>query len=112
LTARELLDRFPEIPPDLLGEPALEQFAAVFDGLLRRARNPHACSAQYDAGNHYYLKLVGPLAIYGFGLATRERVLADVQALLDRHAADPQGFVAGLVPAGTGSREVRGPSCS
>jgi hypothetical protein len=112
MTVEELLDRFPEIPPDLAGEPALARFAEVFDGLLRQARNPSACATRHDAGNHYYLKLIGPLSIYGFGLATRERAIGDIRTLLDRHAADPGGFAASLVPPDAAEREVRGPGCS
>ncbi len=96
MTVRELATRFPEIPGDLLDEPTLERFAETFDELLRGARNPSACSAEHDAANHYYLKLIGPLSIYGYGLSTREQVLSELQGLLERHAADPQGFSASL----------------
>jgi hypothetical protein len=111
VTIQELTARFPEIPADLRGEPVLERFAATFDGLLRLARNPSNCARQHDAANHYYLKLIGPLAIYGYGLSTRPRVLADLQELLDRHDADPDGFAASLLPPDTAGSEVRGPGC-
>jgi hypothetical protein len=112
LTVRELVARFPEIPQDLHGEPILSRFAEVFGELLRAARTPSACATQLDAANHYYLKLIGPMSIYGYGLATRERVLADLKELLDGHEADPQNFAASLLPKHTADREVRGPGCA
>ncbi len=86
MTVQELVARFPEIPKDLHEQPILSRFAEVFGELLRGARNPGACAAQHDAANHYYLKLIGPVAIYDYGLSTRERVLAELRELLDRHA--------------------------
>jgi len=112
MTVQELITRFPEIPRDLHGEPLLARFAETFDDLLGVARKPSACATQHEAANHYYLKLIGPLSIHGYGLATRERALADLQELLDRHAADPKGFAASLLPEATAEREVRGPGCS
>ncbi len=112
MTVAELIARFPEIPADLREEPILRRFAATFADLLRVARSPSACATQHDAANHYYLKLIGPLSIYGYGLATRERVLADLTQLLARHEADPGGFPASLLPPDTADREVRGPGCS
>jgi len=112
MTVQELVRRFPEIPRDLHGEPLLARLAERLDDLLQVARKPSACATQYEAANHYYLKLIGPLSIYGYGLATRERSLTDMQELLGRHAADPQGFAASLLPETTAEREVRGPGCS
>ncbi len=111
MTVGELVARFPEIPVDLHEEPTVARFAEVFDDLLRAARSPSACATQHDAANHNYLKLIGPLAIYGYGLATRERVLADLQELLDRHEADPHSFATSLLPEDTADSEVRGPGC-
>ena len=111
MTVQELVVRFPEIPEDLHEEPTLSRFAEVFGDLLRAARNPSACATQHDAANHYYLKLIGPMSIYGYGLATRERVLADLQELLDRHEADPHSFATSLLPKDTADSEVRGPGC-
>ena len=98
MTVQELVARFPEIPEDLRGEPLLSRFAGVFDDLLGVARNPSACATQHDTANHSYLKLIGPMSIYGYGLSTREKVLAELQGLLDRHEADPHGFAASLLP--------------
>ena len=112
MTVRELVAKFPEIPKDLHEEPILSRFAEVFGELLGAARNPSACATGHDAANHYYLKLIGPMGIYGYGLSTRERVLAELQELLDRHETDPGGFAASLLPKDTAEREVRGPGCS
>ncbi len=112
MTVQELVARFPEIPKDLHEEPILSRFAEVFSELLLAARNPSACATQHDAANHYYLKLIGPMSIYGYGLSTREQVLAELQELLDHHEADPGGFAASLLPKDAAEKEVRGPDCS
>ncbi|HWP49782.1 MAG TPA: hypothetical protein VNM22_21680 [Candidatus Limnocylindrales bacterium] len=112
MTVQELIARFPEIPRDLHKEPVLAKFAATFGNLLSIAHKPSACSTQYDAGNHYYLKLIGPMDIYRYGLSTREKVLKQLQTFIDAYQADPQGFLAGLLPADTAAREVKGPGCS
>lgn len=111
MTVQELVARFPEIPVGLRGEPLLEELADALDGLLRVARSPSPCATEHDAPNHYYLKLVGPMAIHGYGLSTREAVLAELQGLLDRRRADPDGFARTLLPDDTADREVRGPGC-
>ncbi len=111
MTVQELVTRFPEIPKDLHDEPTLERFAENFDELLRTARNPSACSTQHDAANHYYLKLIGPLSIYGYGLSSRERVLSELRELLGRYEKDPRGFGASLLPDGVAEREVPGAGC-
>ena len=85
MTIQELITRFPEIPRDLHNEPLLAQFAESFNDLLRIAKDPSACSSQYDAGNHYYLKLIGPLKIYMYGLSTKEKALGQVQEHLEQH---------------------------
>ena len=100
MTVAELVARFPEIPRDLHEEPLLSRFADAFDELLRVARCPSNCAAEHDAANHYYQKLIGPMGIYGYGLATREWVLGELQELLDRHQADPDGFAKSLLPEG------------
>ena len=112
MTVQELVAKFPEIPKDLHEEPVLSRFAEVFGELLRAARSPSACATRHDAANHYYLKLIGPMSIYGYGLSTRERVLAELQELLDRHESDLGGFAASLLPKDAAEEEVRGPGCS
>ncbi len=108
MTVQELVAQFPEIPASLRGEPLLAQFAATCGDLLRVARKPSNCSTQYDAANHYYLKLIGPLAIHGYGLSSREKVLGQIQELVDRAQADPGRFPATLVPEEAVTTEVRG----
>jgi len=99
MTSQQLILRFPEIKADLHDEPLLAQFAKTFGGLLQQAENPGACSADYTPGNVYYLKLMGQVRLHMYGLATKEKVLAHMQDLLDRHAADPKGFTEGLLTA-------------
>ena len=112
MTILELAARFPQIPHGLHDEPLLARFAEAFQDLLLVAQQPSPCSTQHDAANHYYLKLVGPLAIHGYGLSSREKVLGQIQELLDRQAADPERFVASLLPADTAGAETKGPGCS
>jgi hypothetical protein len=112
MTVQELIARFPEVSPELAREATLAEFAETFSDLLAAARKPGNCSTGYDPGNHYYLALIGPLSYYRYGLATRERVVDDLRALLDRHAADPQGFAASLLPEDTAVAEVKGPDCA
>jgi hypothetical protein len=111
MTVNELIARFPEVSPDLAGEPTLAEFADTFGELLAMARKPSNCSTGHDAGNHFYLALIGPLSYYRYGLASRERVVQDLRGLLDRHAADPGGFAASLLPGDTALAEVKGPGC-
>ena len=112
MTIQDLVRRFPEIPPGLHGEPLLARFAEMLGELLQLASKPSPCSTQQGPQNHYYLKLIGPLTIHGYGFTTREKVLQQIQELLDRHSADPRGFAASLLPADTAEGEVRGPGCS
>ena len=111
MTVEDLCARFPEIPPDLRGEPLLARLADACGDLLRVARKPTACSQEHDLANHYYLKLIGPLSVYGYGLTSVEKLRDQIQALLDRQESDPAGFAASLVPADAAAREVKGPGC-
>jgi hypothetical protein len=97
MTVQELIIRFPEIPLDLHAEPLLAQYAETFGDLLQVAQNPGACSADYTPGNLYYLKLVGPIRLYMYGLSTKEKVLTKFQELLERHQADPAAFAESLL---------------
>jgi len=112
MTVQQLLTRFPEIPSDLRDEPVLAEFADRLHDLLSVAQKPSACSTGHDAGNHLYLELVGPITYYGYGLATRERVVDDLRGLIDRHEADPDGFVRSLLPEDVPAEEVKGPGCA
>ena len=76
---------------------------------MKCSRWPSNCSSGHDAGNHFYLKLIGPIGFYGYGLATRERVVEDLRALLAQRSADPEGFAASLLPADAVAAEVKGP---
>jgi hypothetical protein len=97
MTVQELIRRFPEIPRDLHTEPLLVQFAETLGDLLAVAQNPSNCAAQYEASHHYYLKLIGPLKIYMYGLSSRDKVLRQLQELLERYHTDPSGFAASLL---------------
>ncbi len=101
MTVQELVSRFPEISQDLHDEPVLAQCAEAFGDLLQVAQNPGACSGEYDSGHHYYLKLMGPIRLYMYGLSSREKVLGQLQDLLDRFHANPVGFAASLLPSST-----------
>ncbi len=111
MTIQELITRFPEIPADLHNESLLSEFAETFGGLLRIASKPSACSTAHDAGNHYYLKLIGPMDIYRYGLSTKEKVLEQLHEFLNQHKNDPDGFAACLLPADIAAKEVKGPGC-
>jgi len=112
MNVHELCARFPEISPELRDDPTLKEFVATFGELLAVASKPGNCSTGYAQGNVFYLKLLGPITYFGYGLATRERVVADMRELLDAHAADPEGFVAKLLPEDTLGAEVKGPDCA
>ncbi len=112
MTVNELIARFPEVSTDLANEPTLAQFADTFGDLLSAASKPGNCSTGHDTGNHFYLALIGPLSYYRYGLATRERVVDDLRELLDRHAADGEGFARSLLPDDTAAVEVKGSGCA
>ncbi|MDE0332667.1 MAG: hypothetical protein OXL41_12425 [Nitrospinae bacterium] len=110
MDAQELFSRFPEIPADLHDEEVLARFAEVFGDPLSIAQKPSACSTEYDAGNHYYMKLINPIGIYRLGLMKREMLLSQVAGLIDKQLADPR-FHESLVPPDAVAREIRGPGC-
>ena len=111
MNVEALITRFPEIKEDLYGEPLLARFAETFGDQLAVAMPPAPCSTDYEAANHYYLKLMNPIAFYHLGLSTREKVLEHIRSLLDRYDADPEGLIASLAPENAAAREVRGPGC-
>ena len=99
MTVDELVARFPEVPRDLREEPALAKYVAVFGPLLRLAQKPSPCVGDGGDMEHvFYTRLLNDLAIYGIGLARRERTLARLQATLDQHALQPATFACTLVP--------------
>ncbi|MBS10105.1 MAG: hypothetical protein CME19_00700 [Gemmatimonadetes bacterium] len=100
MNAGDLVSRFPEIPPDLHGESLLESFANVFGAYLESASKPSACADDWTAENKVYMKLIGPMDIYRYGLSTKEKVLVQMQELIDTHASSTEAFEAELEQAG------------
>jgi hypothetical protein len=99
MTVAELLARFPEVPGDLAGEPVLAEYVAAFGPQLRHAQKPTPCMRDGgDAPHVFYTRLVNDLAIYGIGLAKRDRTLARLRALLDEYRKQPVTFACTLVP--------------
>jgi len=95
----EFLARFPEVPRELRDEPVLARYVDAFGELLRHAVKPSPCVGDNgDAEHRFYTRLVNDLAIYGIGLARRERTLARLSATLDEDAGAPATFGCSLVP--------------
>jgi hypothetical protein len=95
----EFLARFPEVPRDLRDEPILAEYVTAFGPLLRVAQKPSPCMGTGgDAPHVFYTRLVNDLAIYGIGLAKRDRTLGRLRATLDQHRARPATFACTLVP--------------
>jgi len=111
MTVQEFIQSFPEIPRDFQNELLLEEYVKTFGDYLKVARNPSNCSTQHSMENHYYLKLVSPIVVFRYGFTSKEKVLSNLQALLSRFQADPDGFVKSLLPSDTASLEVKGPGC-
>src|SRR5438034_9748848 len=86
MTVDELFARFPEVPRDLRDEPVLAEFVRAFGSQLRVAQKPSPCVAKAgggDAEHFFYTRLVTDLAVYGIGLARRERTLKRLETLLE-----------------------------
>ena len=99
MTVDELLARFPEVPRDLRDEPALAEYVRAFGPLLRVAQKPTPCmGAGGDAPHVFYVRLVNDLAIYGIGLARRDRTLARLEKMLEEYRRQPATFACTLVP--------------
>ena len=99
MTVDEFLARFPEVPHDLRAEPTLARYVAAFGPLLRVAQKPTPCVGSGGDMEHvFYTRLINDLAIYGIGLARRDRTLARLQATLDQRATQPATFACTLVP--------------
>jgi hypothetical protein len=95
------LARFPEVPRDLRDEPVLAGFVRAFGPQLAVAQKPSPCVARDgggDAEHFFYTRLVNDLAIYGVGLAKRERTLQRLERLLADYRAQPATFACTLVP--------------
>lgn len=100
MTVDEFLARFPEVPTDLAGETVFADYVRIFGPLLRCAKKPTPCMGQDggDAEHLFYARLVNDLAIYGIGLARRERTLARLGEKLEQHRKAPATFACTLVP--------------
>jgi hypothetical protein len=99
MTLEEFLGRFPEVPRDLSDEPVLKEYVEAFGRLLRVAQKPSACMRDGgDAQHVFYTRLVNDLAIYGIGLAKRDRTLARLRATLEQYRKEPATFACTLVP--------------
>jgi hypothetical protein len=100
MSVDECLARFPEIPRDLGDEAILVEYVRAFGPLLRLAQKPSPCVARGggDAPHAFYMRLVNDLAIYGLGLARRERTLARLENTLEEYRRQPATFGCTLVP--------------
>ena len=100
MTVDEFLARFPEVPRDLRDEPVLAQYVDAFGLQLREARKPTPCMGAEggDAGHRFYTALVNDLAIYGIGLAKRDRTLARLAKRLEDYRKQPATYACTLVP--------------
>jgi hypothetical protein len=101
LSIGQFLARFPEVPDDLHDEPVLAEFVRAFGPQLAVATKPSPCVARDgggDAEHHFYTRLVNDLAIYGIGLARRERTLERLERLLADYRRQPATFACSLVP--------------
>ena len=99
MTVEEFLARFPEIPRDLSNEPVLAEYVDAFGPILRIAQKPSPCiGTGGDAPHVFYTRLINDLAIYGIGLAKRDRTLSRLQATLEHYKKQPATFACTLVP--------------
>ena len=101
MTVDAFFARFPEVPRDLHDEPVVGEFVRAFAPQLEVAQKPSPCVARGgggDAEHHFYTRLVNDLAIYGIGLARRERTLQRLERLLADYRAQPATFACTLVP--------------
>ena len=100
MTVQEFLARFPEVPRDLKDEPVLAQYVDAFGLLLREAKKPTPCMGTEggDAGHRFYTTLVNDLAIYGIGLAKRDRTLTRLAKRLEDYRKQPATYACTLVP--------------
>jgi len=99
MTVGELLALFPEVPRDLRDEPILSEYVQAFGPLLRMAQKPSPCmGSKGDAQHVFYTRLITDLAIYGIGLAKRDRTLARLQTTLEEYRRQPATFACTLVP--------------
>jgi hypothetical protein len=101
LTVDGFFALFPEVPRDLRDEPVFAEYVRAFGPQLKVAEKPSPCVARDgggDAKHFFYTRLVNDLAIYGIGLARRERTLQRLEKLLADYRAQPATFACTLVP--------------
>src|SRR5206468_8621211 len=101
MTVDTFLSRFPEVPRELRDEPVVGEFVRAFGTQLQVAQKPSPCVARADGGDAehiFYTRLVNDLAIYGIGLARRDRTLQRLERLLTEYRAQPATFACTLVP--------------
>ena len=99
MTVEEVFARFPEVPPDLANEPILAEYVDAFGPQLRIAQKPSPCiGTGGDAQHVFYTRLINDLAIYGIGLAKRDRTLSRLQATLEQYRKQSATFACTLVP--------------
>lgn len=100
MSVDEFLVRFPEVPRDLRDEAVLGEYVRAFGPLLRLAQKPSPCVARDggDAPHAFYVRLVNDLAIYGLGLARREKTLGRLEKILEEYRRQPATFGCTLVP--------------
>lgn len=110
MSVDEFLARFPEVPRDLSAEPVLGEYVWAFAPLLRLAQKPSPCIARDggDAPHVFYIRLVNDLAIYGAGLARRERTLQRLAKTLEEYRRQPATFGCMLVPRRAPDAPLRG----
>ena len=86
--------------PAEIGSPTrlMAEYVAAFGPLLPRAQKPTPCMGGGDMEHVFYTPLVNDLAIYGIGLARRNRTLARLRATLEQHARQPATFACMLMP--------------
>jgi hypothetical protein len=101
MTVDAFFARFPEVPRDLRDEPVIAEFVRAFGPQLAVAQKPSPCVARAgggDAEHHFYTRLVNDLAIYGIGLAKRDRTLQRLERLLADYRMQPATFACTIVP--------------
>src|SRR5262249_10021258 len=99
ITVDEFLARFPEVPRHRRREPVLAEYLAAFGPLLRLAEKPTPCVGSGGDMEHvFYTRLVNDMAIYGIGLAKRDRTLARLRATVDQYRKQPATFACTLRP--------------
>ena len=103
MTVAEFLAQFPEVPGNLANEPLLAQYVDAFGVQLREARKPTPCMGTEggDASHRFYTALVNDLAIYGIGLAKRDRTLSRLAKRLEDYRKSPATYACTLVPRRT-----------